>query len=393
MKGFHVKGFRAAGVHCGVKKVRKDLAVIVSDVPCVAAGLFTTNRVKAPSVLFSSRRVASGSARGVVVNSGNANVSTGGFGRHVVERMAAATEKAVGAEPGEVLVCQTGVIGVAPPLEKIEAGIERAAARLAPSGLVAAAEAMRTTDAFSKTALLRGGIGGVEVTVAGIAKGAGMISPRMATMLAFFLTDARLSPPALRRALKAAVSASFNRIVVDGDQSTNDTVLAFANGLAGGPLLTAGCAAFAEFVEALSSVARELALMIVRDGEGATKVVTVDVRGAATDGEAEKAARKLACSPLVKTAFFGCDPNWGRFMAALGDSGARFDPDEVDLYYNGVQVVRRGLDAGAGKEAARALREDTVEVIVELGAGGGSYRLWTCDLTDEYVRINSSYRS
>lgn len=389
-----VPGFRAAGVACGLKKTGAlDLALIISDTKAEVAGVFTKNKVKAAPVLLDIKRVKKGVSRGVIVNSGNANVSAGRAGVLSALRMAAAVEKGLGLKSGEILVASTGVIGVMPAIEKIEAGAPGLIRGLSSEGLTDAAQAIMTTDAFEKTATARGRIHGKTVTVAGIAKGAGMICPDMATMLSFIMTDANIRHPALRKALKEAVDLSFNSIAVDNDTSTNDTVLIFANGVSNGSEIKSGTADFKTFCKMLNEVALKLAHLIVKDGEGATKFIEIDIKGAATTSDAKKAAKTIATSMLVKTAFFGADPNWGRIMAALGRAGIRMKEDRVDITLNGVPVARGGMDTGKEKEAAKVMKEKEVNMTVNLGAGKAAWRFWTTDLTYEYVKINSAYRT
>ena len=388
-----VPGFRAAGVSCGIKKNgKKDLAVIVSDSPATVAGVFTTNKVKAAPVLLDMKRIRKGVASGIIVNSGNANACTGAEGMKAAEAMATAAEKALGLKKGSVFVSSTGVIGVPLPIGRVEAGMPHLVKALGYDGLHAACEAIMTTDAFPKKAVARMKINGSEVTIAGIAKGAGMICPNMATMLAFFLTDANIKKTALSKALKAAVEASFNSIIVDNDTSTNDTVLVLANGK-GTDEIKEGTKEFSAFTGLLTGLAAELAHLIVKDGEGATRFVEIEVTGAASAAEAKRAARTVAESFLCKTAFFGGDPNWGRVMAAIGRAGVKMNEARSSISFNGVEMVSRGLDTGREKEAARAMKARELKVIVGLGAGRHSARVWTSDLTYEYVRINSAYRT
>ncbi|MBI5493318.1 MAG: bifunctional glutamate N-acetyltransferase/amino-acid acetyltransferase ArgJ [Deltaproteobacteria bacterium] len=391
---FAVPGFKAAGIACGIKKNgKKDLALILSDGPASVAGLFTTNSVKAAPVLLDMKRVRKGVSRGVIINSGNANACTGKPGYEAAAAMATLAERASGAKKGSIMVASTGVIGVPFPIKKVEAGISSLVGSLSYSGMKSAAEAIMTTDAFMKKASAKVNINGRKVTIAGIAKGAGMICPDMATMLAFFATDAEIKAPALRKALKLAADASFNSIIVDNDTSTNDTVMAFANGCSGCGEIRPGTKEFAAFERALRSVSLDLAHMIVRDGEGATRFIEIDLKGAASVASARKAARTIAESFLVKTAFFGGDPNWGRILAALGRSGVRMREEKVDISLNGVQVVKKGLDTGREREAAKAMKEKEVSVSVALNIGRHSAKLWTSDLSFEYVRINSAYRT
>ena len=388
-------GFEASAVHCGVKKDGKlDLALIVSRTPARAAGLFTTNRVQAAPVAITREHLANGSARAVVVNSGNANACTGTGGRDDAERMARETAGALGIEPGDVLVASTGVIGVRLPIDLVSEGIRKAAASLGPDSGPEAAEAIMTTDKWKKETALCIEVGGKKVTIGGMAKGAGMIDPHLATMLAFLSTDAAIERRALALALERAAAASFNAITVDGDMSTNDTLLVLANGEAGNEELREGQPAFEEFCNALAGAAGALAREIVRDGEGATRLVTVRVTGAQSEQDARKVAEKIAGSPLVKTAACGADANWGRVIAAAGAAGVELDPGLVDIDMSGIPVARSGTGVPFDeKEAASRLQEKEVEIAVELHQGNSRATVWTCDLTEEYIRINAHYRS
>jgi glutamate N-acetyltransferase/amino-acid N-acetyltransferase len=390
-----VRGFRASGIYAGIKKPGKgkDLALIVSDTPAVVAGVFTKNKVKAAPVLIDMQRVKKGISRGVVINSGNANVSTGKEGYDNALRMTAAIEKGLGLKKGDMLVASTGVIGVMPPVKKMEAGAKPLISELRSEGFIDAAEAIMTTDAFAKTSFHKKRIAGDIVTVAGIAKGAGMRCPDMATMLAFFVTDANIGRSALGAALKKAADASFNSIIVDNDMSTNDTVLIFANGASRNAEIKSGTPEFDAFASFLTGEFQKLALMIVKDGEGATRFIELTVNGAASDKDANLAARTIAESMLVKTAFFGGDPNWGRIIAALGRAGIKLRQNKVDISFNGVTVAKAGMDTGKEKAAAKALKVKDVSVKVGLGMGKGSKTIWTTDLTYEYVKINSAYRT
>jgi len=389
-----VAGFRGAGTACGIKRDgRLDLALVVSDRPCVSDAVFTRNRVAAAPVVWGRRLRSRRALRGVIANSGNANACTGAAGLAAVERTAAAACRALGLPAGSLLVSSTGVIGVPLPVERIEAALPALCGALSPGGLGRAAEAIMTTDAYPKHGFERIRVRGGTVTVAGIAKGAGMIAPRMGTMLAYAFTDAAVAPGDLRRLFRRAVERSFNRIVVDGDTSTNDTAAVFANGACGLPPL-AGRDLDA-FGEALERLLLALALLIVRDGEGATRVVRLTVRGAASDREAERAARAVACSPLVKTAVFGADVNWGRVAAAVGRSGARLDPARLAVSFAGEPVLRRGMrpDAGAERRAAPKIRRPLYDVEVDLGVGAGRFVLYFSDLGPAYVRVNAGYRT
>ncbi len=389
-----VQGFKASGIPCGIKKNgRRDLALILSDVPAKVAALFTTNGVKAAPVLIDIDRVKKGTARGVIINSGNANACTGKKGFSDAIRMTALAEAALGLEKGSVLVSSTGVIGVPLPVEKVEVGMKALVEGLSYVGLVDAGEAIMTTDAFMKTASASAVIGGRKVTIAGIAKGAGMICPNMATMLAYFVTDCDVPVVALRKALKEATDLSFNSIIVDNDTSTNDTTMVFANGLAGNRPARYGSIEYRRFVKLLTEVSTRLAHMIVKDGEGATRFIEIRIKRAASDKDARLAGRAMAESFLVKTAFFGGDPNWGRIMAAIGKASIKMDESKTDIIFNGVPVVKNGLDTGMEKEAAAAIKVREVVVTVDLRMGKGASTIWTTDLTYEYVKINSAYRT
>lgn len=391
-----VQGVTAAGVACGLKKTGKpDLALVVADRPAAVAATFTTNRVQAAPVLLSRRHLKGGRFAAIVLNSGNANACTGARGLRDAEATAAEVARALGCPAGQVFVASTGVIGKPLDMTKIRAGIRAAAGRLSRPGSRAAAQAILTTDTFAKEAGVAFRQGGRQVTVAGFAKGAGMIAPRMATMLAVVATDAALSSRLLGQALRAAVKESFNCVTVDGDTSTNDTVLCFATGLAGAPAITAGTPAFRAFQVALTTTCVTLARMIARDGEGATKLCAVQLGGARSAAEAERAARTVAESPLVKTTLFGEDINWGRIMAALGRSGARFDPEAVDIAVDGVAVVRSGLGLGSAAEARanRRLARREFTLRIDLHAGRAAAHVWTTDLSEAYVRINAGYRT
>ncbi|MFQ5428007.1 MAG: bifunctional glutamate N-acetyltransferase/amino-acid acetyltransferase ArgJ [Thermodesulfobacteriota bacterium] len=388
-----VPGFRASALSAGIKdNGAPDMALIVSDVPATVAGLFTTNVLKAAPVLLDMERAAGGASRGIVINSGNANACTGSCGMRDAVTTAALAESSLGLARGEMLVASTGVIGVPLPMERIKAGVPRLAATLEERGFCGAGEAILTTDAFTKTALVKKTIGGKRVSILGIAKGAGMINPDMATMLAFFMTDAALAKSTLKSALKAACRPSFNSIMVDNDTSTNDTVLIFANGKSGAAIKR-GSEEYGEFSSLLTDLATRLAKMIVKDGEGATRFVEILIEGAASDKDARRAARTIAGSYLVKTAFFGADPNWGRVAAAIGRAGVKMDEARLDISFNNVPVAAGGVDTGAEKRAARAMKRKNVLLSVNLNMGRGSATFWTTDLGYEYVKINSAYRT
>jgi glutamate N-acetyltransferase/amino-acid N-acetyltransferase len=389
-----VPGFRAAGVHAGIKSRGLDLALIASDVPASVAGVFTTSTVVGAPVELCRARVARGRARAVVVNSGCSNVAMGARGRRDARGMAAEAGRALAVAPRDVFVASTGVIGEPLPMPRVRRGIRRAAGALAPAGLSRAARAIMTTDTFPKLASATARIDGRDVTVAGIAKGSGMIEPDLATMLSFLLTDAAASPGFLRRALRDAADASYNRLTIDGEGSTSDTVLLLANGAAGNtPLRSARSRDAAAFGEALHAVATALARDLARDGEGATKLIDVQVTGARTAAQAERAARRIANSVLVKTAVFGGDPNWGRILQTLGAARTELALDRAEVRLCGVTVFGHGAASGpaARRRAARRLRAPEVEIAVDLGRGRQRARVWTCDLTYDYVKINAEY--
>ncbi len=391
----HVPGFRAAGVRCGVKREGLDLALLVSDIPAAAAGVFTRSTVVGAPVEISRARVRKGWARGIVANSGVSNVATGERGLRDAAEMARLAARALGCPPEQMLVASTGVIGRPLPMAKLRRGVALASAALSPAGFEQAARAIMTTDTFPKRAIARARVAGRMVTVAGIAKGSGMIEPDMATMLAFVVSDVAIAPRYLRAALREAADASFNRVSVDGETSTSDSLIALANGRAGnGALRGPASPGAGRFETALAEVARSLARQLARDGEGATKLVTVRVAGAASAAEAERAARRIANSLLVKTALFGADPNWGRILQTVGAGRVRLRLSRTRVELAGVTVFRHGAPAGpagVARAAARLRSAREVEIRVDLGAGGASAWVWTCDLSYDYVRINAEY--
>jgi len=393
------RGFRFAATACGLKKTGAlDLAVLSSDVPASAAAVFTQNLIAAAPVLVSKAnlRASQGRMRAVIVNAGNANCATGAAGHAATLRTVAETAKRIGCRPEEVIVCSTGVIGVPLPLDKILRALpviarhRRASAR----SFAELSLAICTTDTRPKTAAASFKFAGKRMHVVGCAKGAGMIHPKMATMLAFVATDAKIAPALLQKTLRDVTSRTFNAISVDGDTSTNDTLLVLANGEAGAPSIKAGTSAHRAFTAALEEVCRSLALQIVADGEGAQRVIEIEVRGAKTEAAARRIAETIATSPLVKTAFAGGDPNWGRIFAAAGRSGVAFDPARVDIKMAGIPVLRRGQPLDFNERAAsNKLLGKHVPLVVDLHAGKAKARYWTCDFTAEYVRINASYRT
>jgi len=388
------RGFRAAGVEAGIKPGRPDLALVVADATCAAAGVFTTNRAVAAPVLVSRAHLASGRARAIVVNAGCANAATGPAGLEDAKEMARLAAAAVGCAAGEVVVASTGVIGTRLPMDRVRAGISTAAIRLSATGGGDAAAAILTTDTRPKEVVETLSVGGVSCTVGGMAKGAGMIAPRMATMLAFFTADVEVETKLLQRALVEAVDTSLNRITVDGDTSTNDCAVVLAGGASGAPAITREGEDFDAFRDALARAAAQLAEMLVRDGEGVTRIAEVRVEGARTPDEAHQVARVVAESPLVKTALHGGDPNWGRILAAAGRAGVDIDPDRVSIWIGDVHVAEGGVALDyEEKVAARAMQDDPVRFRIHLGRGQAEVRMWTSDLTHGYVDINAHYRT
>jgi glutamate N-acetyltransferase/amino-acid N-acetyltransferase len=393
-------GFRAAGVSVGIKRHSGqsepplDLALIVSDTPATAAAVFTTNRAQAAPVIVSRDHLerSEGTARAIIVNSGCANACTGHAGMTAAIDMAGETARLLGCVAEEVLVASTGVIGVSLPFEKIRHGLPRAVAALAADQGGAAARAIMTTDPFPKEAAAHMVVPGNAIVIGGMAKGSGMIEPMMATMLAFLTTDATVPRMLLDRALREAVDETFNAITVDGECSTNDCVMILANGASGITIDSED--SYFLFVGALKLVCRELALGIVRGGEGATKLVTVRVTGAASSEEARRAAKAIANSPLVKTAVHGGDPNWGRLIAVAGRANVAFELSRAAVSIGSIVLFRDGTPYDeAAPLAAEYLKNTEIDLTVDLGAGHASSTVWTCDLSAEYVRINADYRT
>lgn len=389
-----VPGFRGGAVWCGIKKNRKtDLAIVLSDRPCTSDVLFTRNRVVAAPIEWGRALRSRSALRGVIANSGNANACTGRKGLAAVRKISAEACGKLGLPDESLLVSSTGVIGVPLPEGKILAAIPRLRASLSGEGIQRAGKAILTTDAYPKRAMRKVRVRGGTVTLGGIAKGAGMIAPSMGTMLAYVFTDAAVRSSDLRKAFRGAVARSFHRIVVDGDMSTNDTTAIFANGACGLPSLEGKD--LADFAEALHELLLDLALMIVRDGEGATRVVRISITGARSDRAAEAAARAVATSLLVKTAVFGANPNWGRVIAAVGRSGIDMDPARAEVSFAGEKVMRRGMviDRQAERRAAPKIRKEAYGIDVALGLGKGSYFVYFSDLGHGYIRINAGYRT
>ncbi|MEJ2323234.1 MAG: bifunctional glutamate N-acetyltransferase/amino-acid acetyltransferase ArgJ [Nitrospirota bacterium] len=386
------KGFLFSVARAGIKKSGAvDMCLIYSETDAAAAATFTTNKVKAAPVWLGMKRIRAGRARAVVVNSGNANSCTGWPGMRDAEETARVAAGALGVSEKLIFPCSTGVIGVRLPLDKMRPTIKEMAASLGSAKLKEAAQAIMTTDAYPKYSTRKVKLGSKEGVIAGIAKGAGMIAPNMATMLCFLMTDIAVEPKALRLALREAVEHSFNRITVDGDRSTNDTALVMANGALGNTPISANSRRYPAFRKALSEVTYELSRMIASDGEGATKLVEVEVRGARSDEDAKRGAFKVANSILVKSALHGADPNWGRILVALGTSGIEVKQEKTDVFIGGVKVVLRGVSTGSEREARRKLKKKEVNITVDLHLGQGRASVLTCDLTEEYVRFNSEY--
>lgn len=390
------KGFRAAGVHCGIKRMNKDLALIVSDAPASAGAVFTTNKAPAAPVVIDKEQLADSlTFRAIVVNSGVANACTGERGHRDAMAMIGNTASILGIGEREVFVSSTGVIGQYLPMEKIRRGIADAAAMLGEEGHSSAAQAIMTTDKFCKELAVTCTIGGTTATIGGMAKGSGMIAPNMATMLAFITTDAAVSNELLQRSVKHAADRSFNRISVDGDTSTNDMVICLANGLAGNALLSSEAdPGYKDFYNALEHLLVRLSKMIVTDGEGATKFIEIEVMDADSEHTAVQAARSIANSNLVKTAIHGEDANWGRIIAAIGYSGIEFRPEDVEIFFGNVPILQRNyLIEFSEQDAKNVLMQKEIKITVDLNQGGASASFWTCDLSKDYIAINANYRT
>jgi glutamate N-acetyltransferase/amino-acid N-acetyltransferase len=389
-----VPGILAGGVTAGIKPSgKKDLALIYSSTPARVAAVFTSNQVKGAPVLVSREHVRGGQAQAIVASSGCANVCTGDRGIKDAREMTKLVGELLRIPPTHVLIAATGVIGVPLPMDKIRAALPKLAKSLSPQGGRNAAEAIMTTDTRPKEAALRLDVGGRPVTIGGIAKGVAMLEPHLATMFCFVATDAVVTRTALDAALRRGVDRSFNRVTVDSDQSTSDTVAVLANGLAENTPLEAGARGLRQFANGLEAVMTKLARMLVADGEGTTKIVAVTVRGAASRRDALLAARSVANSPLVKTAINGADPNWGRIMMALGKSAARVEQDKVSIAFGDERMVERGMlkDDVQPERLRKIMGQAEYDITIDLGIGRGEDRVWTSDLSEEYVRLNSKY--
>lgn len=389
------KGFLAAGMYCGIRKAKKDIAMIVSEKPAAVAGVFTLNKTQAAPILVDKLQLSTSSlCSAIVVNSGNANACTGERGLNDAWNMVRATAQAMNVPEDQVMVSSTGVIGQYMPMDKVLPAIKELASGLSRSGNKDVAEAIMTTDTYPKEVAVQFTLGSVSVTIGGVAKGSGMIAPNMATMLGFITTDVAIAQPLLMKALRVANDRSFNRITVDGDMSTNDQVLVLANGLAGNAPFGENSEEFVLFSAALEYVLIKLAKMIARDGEGATKLIEIQVKGARTEDEAAQVAKSVANSNLVKTAIHGADANWGRILAAAGYSGVDLNPDIVEISFNELPILRKNYKIVLDEEKAKQiLVQDNVLIVIDLNQGNEFARFWTCDLTKEYVHINASYRS
>ncbi len=388
------KGFTACGMAAGIKKNGSlDLGMLVSDRPARVAAVFTRNRVQAAPVKLDRERVKSGSARAVIVNAGNANCANGPQGLIAAEAMAAAAARVLNLPDEQVLVASTGVIGAPFPIHKVEAAMPALAGGLSPNGLPDLARAIMTTDTRPKTGAREGSLDGVSYRIVAVAKGAGMIRPDMATMLCFICTDADIPVSNIQMVLKRSVDGSFNRITIDGDSSTNDTVILLANGASGARIETDNDRV--DFQRLLDDLCMDLARQMVKDGEGVTKVVDLTVCGARSDEDARAIADTIAHSPLVKTAFFGEDANWGRIIAAAGRAGVFLDPERLDLYFDDVQMVKDGTGCGpdAEEKATGVLKKPEFSVALDLNQGEGTASMLTCDFSLDYVKINADYRS
>ncbi|MDX2497505.1 MAG: bifunctional glutamate N-acetyltransferase/amino-acid acetyltransferase ArgJ [Desulfobacterales bacterium] len=387
-------GFKAAGIAAGLKKKgKKDLGLMVSEIPATVAGVFTRNRVKAAPVILDRRRIKTGVCQAIIVNSGNANCCTGEQGIRDAETMANLAASELGISEDLVLVASTGVIGESLPIEKIDAAIPTLVDSLKSEGIPDLARSIMTTDTVPKMLSAHGVVDGKTFTVTGVAKGAGMIRPDMATMLCFVCTDVKISSEILKEILVKAVNRSFNRITIDGDTSTNDTVLVMANGLSGAVIQSPAQKDI--FQKILDETFLDLAKQLVRDGEGVTKLVEIMVRNALSDSDAQKVVDTVAHSPLVKTAFFGEDANWGRIAGAVGRAGVQIDPYKIDVYFDDVQMVKAGMGQGKTVEAkaTKVLKRPEFTVTIDLNSGSGSGSILTCDFSVDYIRINADYRS
>lgn len=389
------KGFFASAVNCGVKRSgRNDLALLFSEKPALCAATFTTNKFKSGSVVLSEKRVKRGAAQAVIVNSGNANCCVGKKELKDATFIADSIARKLGLKKNLVLIASTGIIGRPLPVDKIKAELSSLVKTLNKKGATKFSKAIMTTDTVHKEISVAINIGGTSVKIGGAVKGSGMICPDMATMLAFFTTDVAIEKSALKLAFKECVSGSFNRITVDGDMSTNDTALIFANGLAGNGPIKKNTQTYSKFLNALKFASEELAKKIVLDGEGATKFVEVKVKGAKDKKSAKKVARHVAGSNLIKTMIAGGDPNWGRVAASIGSSGAELKGDRVNVYFGNILVMKNGAGTNASrKKLLNLFKRKHIEITINLRSGVAKAKVWTCDLTEDYVKINAEYET
>jgi len=388
------KGFLFSTVEAAIKKPgRKDLALIYSQVEANIAGTFTTNNVKAAPVKLDMKKIISGRGQAIIINSGNANACTGKKGMEDAIEMTKLVADGLKIKSSLVYVCSTGVIGTPMPMERIRPKISELIDNLSMSTVEDIASAIMTTDTFPKIVQKNVKIGSKVGSIAGICKGAGMICPHMATMLCFIISDIAIHQKTLSKTLNIAVKKTFNRITVDGDMSTNDTVLVMANGMLGNRHITEESKSYTVFKNALYEVILDLSRLIVKDGEGATKFIEIEVKGARSGADAEKAALSVANSNLVKTAMYGNDANWGRIMAALGYSGVEMKEEKIDIYFGKVRIVNRGISTGKDREADGVLKRRDIKITIDLHRGRSSANVLTCDLTEDYIRVNAAYRT
>ncbi|MFZ3136596.1 MAG: bifunctional glutamate N-acetyltransferase/amino-acid acetyltransferase ArgJ [Thermodesulfovibrionales bacterium] len=388
------KGFLFSTVEAAIKKPgRKDLALIYSQAEANTAGMFTSNKVKAAPVKLDMKKIRSGRGQAIIVNSGNANACTGKKGMEDAVEMTRLVAHRLKIKSSLVYVCSTGVIGTPMPMDRITAKISGLMDNFGKSAIEDVAAAIMTTDTFPKILRKKVRIGSKVGNIAGICKGAGMICPNMATMLCFIMTDISVNQQTLNRALKDSVKKSFNRITIDGDMSTNDTVLIMANGMIGNDELSERSEAYAAFKKSLDEITYGLSRLIALDGEGATKLVEIELKGAKSEADAEKAAFAVANSNLVKTAIYGNDSNWGRIMAAIGYSGIDMKEEKVDIYFGRVKAVDKGLTTGRDTEAAKVLKGKNINIVIDLHLGKYAAKVLTCDMTEEYIRVNADYRT
>jgi len=387
-----VPGFLASGISAGIKKnAAKDLALLTSEIPATTVGVFTTNNIKAAPVMVTQAKLETGRAQALIVNSGNANACTGDAGLQDAQQLCQAVAAELTLPEDLVLVSSTGIIGVPLPMETITSNIPRLVANLSPEGLEDFAEAIMTTDTFPKLVMHKDLLAGREVTVCGVAKGSGMIMPNMATLLSFVVTDVAIEPGLLKGLLCEALETSYNHITIDGETSTNDMVIVMANGHAGNPVIASASPELPAFRRMLESLLEDLSHLILKDAEGSTKIVHIHVRNARSSDEAKRVAYRVANSLLVKTAFYGEDPNWGRILAAVGHAGVPLAPDLVDIFFDEVMLVKNSTATGAVAPARGVLQRGEFRVIIDLHSGSATAEVATTDITPEYVKINSAY--